>query len=170
MHNEVLYHSHTKLSLPAPSLKFFRQIVYQNFQFEIFCVPAMVMTTLIVFYVQIMPMTLSCSSTDLKRQRLSQPCVFRLCRSPLRNTDYVQHGGIHRPAIRHPYHHVTAGCSPFVTEYVRNNVFRRPVIRVKASDFSPDVSPLFTMTSARLYARGYRLRPERRKIVRGQRP
>ena len=55
------------------------------------------------------------------------------------------------------------------TEYVRNNRLPEPVIRVKQpalARFSPDVSPLFVHfradddVTARLYARGYRLRPE----------
>ncbi len=62
-------------------------------------------------------------------------------------------------------------------EYVRNNRLPEPVIRVKQpalARFSPDISPLFVHfradddVTARLYARGYRLRPEFfkwRKIV-----
>ena len=60
---------------------------------------------------------------------------------------------------------------------MRNNRLPEPVIRVKQpalARFSPDVSPLFVHfradddVTARLYARGYRLRPEFfkwRKIV-----
>ncbi len=52
---------------------------------------------------------------------------------------------------------------------MRNNRLPEPVIRVKQpalARFSPDVSPLFVHfradddVTARLYARGYRLRPE----------
>ncbi|GHM55125.1 hypothetical protein ECZU51_37950 [Escherichia coli] len=55
------------------------------------------------------------------------------------------------------------------TEYVRNNRLPEPVIRVKQpalARFSPDIAPLFVHfradddVTARLYARGYRLRPE----------
>ncbi|STN25914.1 cytosine-specific methyltransferase [Escherichia coli] len=73
---------------------------------------------LIVFYVQIMPMTLSCSSTDLRTTATSvQPCqvlpqiqVMPLNSLRISLADYVQlslqAGFIQRPAIRHPYHHV----------------------------------------------------------------
>nr|QIZ19107.1 hypothetical protein pRT18-1_294k_tetX_00012 [Escherichia coli] len=98
----------------------------------------------------------------------------------------LQAGFIQRPAIRHPYHDLKGrqqaqktlqcGQSAF-TEYVRHNRLPEPVIRVKQpalARFSPDVSPLFVHfradddVTARLYARGYRLRPEFfkwRKIV-----
>ncbi|SRI15453.1 nitrite extrusion protein 2 [Shigella sonnei] len=55
------------------------------------------------------------------------------------------------------------------TEYVRNNRLPETVIRVKQpalARFSPDIAPLFVHfradddVTARLYARGYRLRPE----------
>ncbi len=98
----------------------------------------------------------------------------------------LQAGFIQRSAIRHPYHDLKGrqqaqktlqcGQSAF-TEYVRHNRLPEPVIRVKQpalARFSPDVSPLFVHfradddVTARLYARGYRLRPEFfkwRKIV-----
>lgn len=133
-----------------------------------------------------------------ERQRLpSQPCqvlpqiqVMPLNSLRISLADYVQlslqAGFIQRPAIRHPYHHVKgwqqAHKTPqrrhsAFTEYVRNNRLPEPVIRVKQpalARFSPDVSPLFVHfradddVTARLYARGYRLRPEFfkwRKIV-----
>ncbi|STJ68104.1 IS30 transposase [Escherichia coli] len=64
---------------------------------------------------------------------------------------------------------VKANKTSAFTEYVRNNRLPEPVIRVKQpalARFSPDVSPLFVHfradddVTARLYARGYRLRPE----------
>ena len=85
---------------------------------------------------------------------------------------------IQRPAIRHLYHDLKGrqqaqktlqcGQSAF-TEDVRHNRPPYPVIRVKQPAltwFSTDVAPLFVHFSAdnhitaRLYARGYRLRPE----------
>ncbi len=73
---------------------------------------------LIVFYVQIMPMTLSCSSTDFENDsdfRPSRAVLPQIQVMPLNSlrislADYVQlslqAGFIQRPAIRHPYHHV----------------------------------------------------------------
>ena len=96
--------------------------------------------------------------------------------------DYVQlslqAGFIQRPAIRHPYHDLKRrqqdqttlhSGQRALTEYVRNNRPPEPVIRVKQpalARFSPDIAPLFVHfradddVTARLYARGYRLRPE----------
>ncbi len=145
---------------------------------------------LIVFYVQIMPMTLSCSSTDFEndshcpsrarcclRFRLCRSirCVYRLlitCSFPFRRDSYSgQPSVIHittskgdsrlirRPSVAIVRHRMHA----------RNNRLPEPVIRVKQqalARFSPDVSPLFVHfradddVTARLYARGYRLRPE----------
>lgn len=111
------------------------------------------------------------------RFRLSRSirCVYRLlitCSFPFRRDSYSgQPSVIHittskgdsrlirRPSVRH---------SAF-TEYVRNNRLPEPVIRVKQpalARFSPDIAPLFVHfradddVTARLYARGYRLRPE----------
>ena len=113
---------------------------------------------------------------------LSQIQVMSLNALSVTLADYVQlslqAGFIQRPAIRHPYHDLKGrqqaqktlqcGQSAF-TEDVRNNRLPEPVIRVKQSAlarFSPDIAPLFVHfradddVTARLYARGYRLRPE----------
>ena len=115
-------------------------------------------------------------------QMLSQIQVMSLNALSVTLADYVQlslqAGFIQRPAIRHPYHDLKGrqqaqktlqcGQSAF-TEYVRNNRLPEPVIRVKQpalARFSPDIAPLFVHfradddVTARLYARGYRLRPE----------
>ena len=134
-------------------------------------------------------MTLSCSSTDFvsdsdfrpSRAVLPQIQVMPLNSLRISLADYVQlslqAGFIQRPAIRHPYHHVK-GDSRLIRRpsvaIVRSpntcaNRLPEPVIRVKQpalARFSPDVSPLFVHfradddVTARLYARGYRLRPE----------
>ncbi len=134
-------------------------------------------------------MTLSCSSTDFvsdsdfrpSRAVLPQIQVMPLNSLRISLADYVQlslqAGFIQRPAIRHPYHHVK-GCDRLIRRpsvaIVRSpntcaNRLPEPVIRVKQpalARFSPDVSPLFVHfradddVTARLYARGYRLRPE----------
>ncbi len=143
-------------------------------------------------------MTLSCSSTDFENDSDFRPsrarcCLrFRLCRSircvyrllitcsfPFRRDSYSG-----QPSVIHIT--TSKGDSRLIerqrrhrafTEYVRNNRLPEPVIRVKQpalARFSPDVSPLFVHfradddVTARLYARGYRLRPEFfkwRKIV-----
>ncbi len=135
-------------------------------------------------------MTLSCSSTDFENDSDFRPscarcCLrFRLCRSircvyrllitcsfPFRRDSYSgQPSVIHITTskgdsrlIRRP------SCHSAFTEYVRNNRLPETVIRVKQpalARFSPDIAPLFVHFSAdnhitaRLYARGYRLRPE----------
>ena len=140
-------------------------------------------------------MTLSCSSTDFENDSDFRPsrarcCLrFRLCRSircvyrllitcsfPFRRDSYSG-----QPSVIHIT--TSKGDSRLIrrpsvfTEYVRHNRLPEPVIRVKQpalARFSPDVSPLFVHfradddVTARLYARGYRLRPEFfkwRKIV-----
>ena len=142
-------------------------------------------------------MTLSCSSTDFGENdsatlRPSRGCAAsdsvmpltrRVYRLPI--TQLLPSGGIHT-AASHPSSISTSKGSRLIrrpsvaivlTEYVRNNRLPEPVIRVKQpalARFSPDVSPLFVHfradddVTARLYARGYRLRPEFfkwRKIV-----
>ncbi len=135
-------------------------------------------------------MTLSCSSTDFENDSDFRPsrarcCLrFRLCRSircvyrllitcsfPFRRDSYSgQPSVIHITTSKGDSSHKTPQRrhSAF-TEYVRNNRLPEPVIRVKQpalARFSPDVSPLFVHfradddVTARLYARGYRLRPE----------
>ena len=135
-------------------------------------------------------MTLSYSSTDLReRQRLpssrARCCLrFRLCRSIrcvyrllITCSFPLQAGFIQRPAIRHPYPHVKGD----------SRLIRRPSVAIVRSPNTCattvfgachtrknsqrwrscfDVSPLFVHfraddgVTARLYARGYRLRPE----------
>ncbi len=135
-------------------------------------------------------MTLSCSSTDFEndsdfrpsRAVLPQIQVMPLNALSVTLADYVQlsllAGFIQRPAS---VIHITTskGDSRLIrrpsvaivrsTEYVRNNRLPEPVIRVKQpalARFSPDIAPLFVHfradddVTARLYARGYRLRPE----------
>ncbi len=103
-------------------------------------------------------------------------CVYRLlitCSFPFRRDSYSgQPSVIHITTskgdsrlIRRPS--VAIVRSP--NEYVRNNRLPETVIRVKQpalARFSPDIAPLFVHfradddVTARLYARGYRLRPE----------
>ncbi len=145
---------------------------------------------LIVFYVQIMPDDFVMQLHRFcERQRLpSQPCRcclrFRLCRSircvyrllitcsfPFRRDSYSG-----QPSVIHIT--TSKGDSRLIRRpsvaIVRSpntcaNRLPEPVIRVKQpalARFSPDVSPLFVHfradddVTARLYARGYRLRPE----------
>lgn len=140
-------------------------------------------------------MTLSCSSTDFENDSDFRPsrarcCLrFRLCRSircvyrllitcsfPFRRDSYSG-----QPSVIHIT--TSKGDSRLIRRpsvaIVRspNTCLPEPVIRVKQpalARFSPDVSPLFVHfradddVTARLYARGYRLRPEFfkwRKIV-----
>ena len=99
--------------------------------------------------------------------------------------DYVQlslqAGFIQRPAIRHPYHHVKGDSRlirrPSVAIVRSPNTCATTVFRSQQpalARFSADVTPMFVHfradddVTARLYARGYRLRPEFfkwRKIV-----
>ena len=134
-------------------------------------------------------MTLSCSSTDFENDsdfRPSRAVLPQIQVMPLNSlrislADYVQlslqadsYSG--QPSVIHIT--TSKGDSRLIrrpsvaivlTEYVRNNRLPEPVIRVKQpalARFSPDVSPLFVHfradddVTARLYARGYRLRPE----------
>ena len=143
-------------------------------------------------------MTLSCSSTDFENDSDFRPsrarcCLrFRLCRSircvyrllitcsfPFRRDSYSG-----QPSVIHIT--TSKGDSRLIRRpsvaIVRSpntcaNRLPEPVIRVKQpalARFSPDVAPLFVHfradddVTARLYARGYRLRPEFfkwRKIV-----
>ena len=139
-------------------------------------------------------MTLSCSSTDFENDSDFRPsrarcCLrFRLCRSircvyrllitcsfPFRRDSYSG-----QPSVIHIT--TSKGDSrlirrPSVAIVRSNNRLPEPVIRVKQpalARFSPDIAPLFVHfradddVTARLYARGYRLRPEFfkwRKIV-----
>ena len=143
-------------------------------------------------------MTLSCSSTDFEndsdfRPSLARCCLrFRLCRSircvyrllitcsfPFRRDSYSG-----QPSVIHIT--TSKGDSRLIRRpsvaIVRSpntcaNRLPEPVIRVKQpalARFSPDIAPLFAHfradddVTARLYARGYRLRPEFfkwRKIV-----
>ena len=132
-------------------------------------------------------MTLSCSSTDFENDSDFRPsraryCLrFRLCRSirrvyrllitcsfPFRRDSYSgQPSVIHITTskgdsrlIRRPSVAIVRSPNTCATE---------PVIRVKQpalARFSPDIAPLFVHfradddVTARLYARGYRLRPE----------
>lgn len=132
-------------------------------------------------------MTLSCSSTDFENDSDFRPsrarcrlrfrlcrsirCVYRLlitCSFPFRRDSYSG-----QPSVIHIT--TSKGDSRLIrhhrafTEYVRNNRLPEPVIRVKQpalARFSPDIAPLFVHfradddVTARLYARGYRLRPE----------
>ncbi|VCY84349.1 hypothetical protein BANRA_03024 [Escherichia coli] len=71
---------------------------------------------LIVFYVQIMPMTLSCSSTDFENDSDFRPsraasdsgyaAQFAAYIACGLRAAFPSGGFIQRPAIRHPYHHV----------------------------------------------------------------
>ena len=148
-------------------------------------------------------MTLSCSSTDFENDSDFRPsrarcCLrFRLCRSircvyrllitcsfPFRRDSYSG-----QPSVIHIT--TSKGDSRLIRRpsvaIVRSpntcaNRLPEPVIRVKQpalARFSPDVSPLFVHfradddVTARLYARGYRLRPEFfkwRKMVLRQTP
>ena len=143
-------------------------------------------------------MTLSCSSTDFEsysdfRPSRARCCLrFRLCRSircvyrllitcsfPFRRDSYSG-----QPSVIHIT--TSKGDSRLIRRpsvaIVRSpntcaNRLPEPVIRVKQpalARFSPDIAPLFVHfradddVTARLYARGYRLRPEFfkwRKIV-----
>ena len=143
-------------------------------------------------------MTLSCSSTDFENDSDFRPsrarcCLrFRLCRSircvyrllitcsfPFRRDSYSG-----QPSVIHIT--TSKGDSRLIRRpsvaIVRSpntcaNRIPEPVIRVKQpalARFSPDIAPLFVHfradddVTARLYARGYRLRPEFfkwRKIV-----
>ncbi len=143
-------------------------------------------------------MTLSCSSTDFENDSDFRPsrarcCLrFRLCRSircvyrllitcsfPFRRDSYSG-----QPSVIHIT--TSKGDSRLIKRpsvgIVRSpntcaNRLPEPVIRVKQpalARFSPDIAPLFVHfradddVTARLYARGYRLRPEFfkwRKIV-----
>lgn len=143
-------------------------------------------------------MTLSCSSTDFENDSdflpsLARCCLrFRLCRSircvyrllitcsfPFRRDSYSG-----QPSVIHIT--TSKGDSRLIRRpsvaIVRSpntcaNRLPEPVIRVKQpalARFSPDIAPLFVHfradddVTARLYARGYRLRPEFfkwRKIV-----
>ncbi len=143
-------------------------------------------------------MTLSCSSTDFENDSDFRPsrarcCLrFRLCRSircvyrllitcsfPFRRDSYSG-----QPSVIHIT--TSKGDSRLIRRpsvaIVRSpntcaNRLPEPVIRVKQpalARFSPDIAPLFVHfradddVTARLYARGYRLRPEFfkwRKIV-----
>ncbi len=140
-------------------------------------------------------MTLSCSSTDFENDSDFRPsrarcCLrFRLCRSircvyrllitcsfPFRRDSYSgQPSVIHITTSKGDSRLIRRPSVAIVRS--RNNRLPEPVIRVKQpalARFSPDVSPLFVHfradddVTARLYARGYRLRPEFfkwRKIV-----
>ena len=135
-------------------------------------------------------MTLSCSSTDFENDSGFRPSLARSCLMPLNSlrislADYVQlslrAGFIQRPAIRHPYHHVKGDSRlirrPSVAIVRSPNTCATTVFRSQQpalARFSPDIAPLFVHfradnhITARLYARGYRLRPEFfkwRKIV-----
>ncbi len=127
-------------------------------------------------------MTLSCSSTDFENDSDFRPSLARCCLMPLNSlrislADYVQlslqAGFIQRPAIRHPYHHVKGDSRlirrPSVAIVRSPNTCATTVFRSQQpalARFSPDVAPLFVHfradddVTARLYARGYRLRPE----------
>ena len=135
-------------------------------------------------------MTLSCSSTDFENDSDFRPsrarcCLrFRLCRSircvyrllitcsfPFRRDSYSG-----QPSVIHIT--TSKGDSRLIRRpsvaIVRSpntcaNRLPEPVIRVKQpalARFSPDIAPLFVHfradddVTARLYARGYRLRPE----------
>ncbi len=135
-------------------------------------------------------MTLSCSSTDFESDSDFRPsrarcCLrFRLCRSircvyrllitcsfPFRRDSYSG-----QPSVIHIT--TSKGDSRLIRRpsvaIVRSpntcaNRLPEPVIRVKQpalARFSPDIAPLFVHfradddVTARLYARGYRLRPE----------
>lgn len=135
-------------------------------------------------------MTLSCSSTDFENDSdflpsLDRCCLrFRLCRSircvyrllitcsfPFRRDSYSG-----QPSVIHIT--TSKGDSRLIRRpsvaIVRSpntcaNRLPEPVIRVKQpalARFSPDIAPLFVHfradddVTARLYARGYRLRPE----------
>ncbi len=102
-------------------------------------------------------------------------CVYRLlitCSFPFRRDSYSgQPSVIHITTSKGDSraHKTPQRRHSAFTEYVRNNRLPEPVIRVKQpalARFSPDVSPLFVHfradddVTARLYARGYRLRPE----------
>ena len=135
-------------------------------------------------------MTLSCSSTDFENDSDFRPsrarcCLrFRLCRSircvyrllitcsfPFRRDSYSGQPSVIYTNLKgrqQAQKTLQCGQSAF-TEDVRHNRPPYPVIRVKQpalARFSPDVSPLFVHfradddVTARLYARGYRLRPE----------
>ena len=123
-------------------------------------------------------MTLSCSSTDFENDSDFRPsrarcCLrFRLCRSircvyrllitcsfPFRRDSYSG-----QPSVIHIT--TSKGDSRLIR---RSNRLPETVIRVKQpalARFSPDIAPLFVHfradddVTARLYARGYRLRPE----------
>ncbi len=143
-------------------------------------------------------MTLSCSSTDFENDSDFRPsrarcclrlrlcrsirCVYRLlitCSFPFRRDSYSG-----QPSVIHIT--TSKGDSRLIRRpsvaIVRSpntcaNRLPEPVIRVKQpalARFSPDIAPLFVHfradddVTARLYARGYRLRPEFfkcRKIV-----
>ena len=146
---------------------------------------------LIVFYVQIVPDDFVMQLHRFwERQGLpAQPCqmlsqiqVVSLNSLRVTLTDDVQFSLqtwlIHRPAVRHPYHHVKnwqqaqktlqCGHSAF-TENVGYHRPAYPVIRVKQPAltwFCTDVAPLLVHLrtdndiTARLYPGGYWLRPE----------
>ena len=113
---------------------------------------------------------------------LSQIQVMSLNALSVTLADYVQlslqAGFIQRPAIRHLYHDLKGRQQAQKTLQREHCAFTKnvghdspayPVIRVKQpalARFSPDIAPLFAHfradddVPARLYARGYRLRPE----------